>query len=271
MTTDLAELGELAEALATEAGELVEEMRAPLAIDGLEANATTKSSPGDLVTAADRAAERAIIDGIVATRPTDAILGEEGGQRAGTSGVRWLVDPIDGTTNYVYDIASYSVSIAAEVDGVLSVGVVYNPKTDTMFSGLIGSGARRNGVTISCSTASDLGTALVATGFGYVAERRRGQAEVLAHLLPEIRDIRRFGSAALDLCAIACGQVDAYYERGLNPWDLAAGTVIAREAGATVGDLRGGQPSPEFVLAANPALFLELRERLTDLAADQRP
>jgi myo-inositol-1(or 4)-monophosphatase len=268
---DLSELQELATGLAIEAGELVERMRADLEADGMTENAETKSSSVDLVTAADKAAEKSIIEGIISARSVDAILGEEGADRIGTSGVRWLIDPIDGTTNYVYDIPAYSVSIAAEVDGQLRVGVVYDPKNDTLFAASAGAGASRNGLPIRCSTKADLATSLVATGFGYLAERRRGQAEILLELLPQIRDIRRFGSAALDLCSVACGQVDAYFERGLNPWDLAAGALIAAEAGAAVGDLRGGLPSPTFVLGASPQLFEILRRTLADLDADALP
>ncbi|MFT7599560.1 MAG: myo-inositol-1(or 4)-monophosphatase [Acidimicrobiales bacterium] len=265
------ELLALASACARDAGELVETMRVELVADGITEHMETKSSSADVVTAADRAAERTIIDGILAARPDDSILGEEGGDRAGSTGIRWLIDPIDGTTNYLYDIPAYSVSIAAENNGVLVAGAVYEPRGNTLYAAAAGAGATRNGQPIRCTGKSELETSLIATGFGYVADRRRGQAEVLLELLPLVRDIRRFGSAALDLCFVASGLVDGYYERGLNPWDLAAGALIASEAGAIVGDLRGGDPSPTFVLASAPNLFPALRDHLIDLAADQRP
>lgn len=266
-TSDLSvELRDLAIALAVEAGELVEAMRADVDMTG-----DTKSSTTDVVTAADKASEQLIIDGILAARPNDGLLGEEGGDIESTSGVRWLIDPIDGTTNYVYDIPAYCVSIAAELDGEVVAGVVYEPKSEAMFEAVRGGGARRDGEPISVSPLADLPMALVATGFGYLADRRAGQGEVLAQLLPEIRDIRRFGSAALDLCRLAEGSVDAYYEKGLNPWDFAAGWLICAEAGGTLGNLRGGPPSEGFLLAANPHLFGVLRDRLVELEADKRP
>jgi myo-inositol-1(or 4)-monophosphatase len=269
---DLTEpLLELAEELGREAGELIERMRAEIDLAG-----ETKSSSTDVVTAADRASEALIIDRLEELRPGDGILGEEGGKRESSTGVRWLIDPIDGTTNYVYDVPAYSVSIAAEIDGVLAVGVVYEPQFDRCYSARIGGGARltrpgRSPEQLSVNRDVDLASALIGTGFGYLPERRRAQAEILVELLPEVRDIRRFGSAALDLCFLAEGQLDAYFEKGLNPWDLAAGTVIAREAGAVVGDLRGGPPSEHFTIAANGRLFETLVVRLRELGADSIP
>lgn len=274
-SVDLDALLELASGLAVEAGELIEQMRADLegsSGKGLTGGQLeTKSSVADVVTPADKAAEKLIIAGLESARPADAILGEEGSDRLGTTGVRWLVDPIDGTTNYVYDLPAYTVSVGAEVDGDIVVGAVYEPKGNTLYAARLGGGATRNGEPIRCTTKDDLGTALIATGFGYLADRRRGQAEVLLEVLPLVRDIRRFGSAALDLCLVAAGQVDGYFERGLNPWDLAAGAIIASEAGASVGDLRGGPPSPDYTLAAPTALFEPLRDLLVGLDADRRP
>ncbi len=272
---DLDALLHLASGLAVEAGELIEEMRASLegsTGQGLTGgDLETKSSVVDVVTPADKAAEKLIIDGLESARPDDAILGEEGSDRLGTTGVRWLVDPIDGTTNYVYDLPAYTVSVGAELDGVMVVGAVYEPKGNTLYAARLGGGATRNGQPIRCTGKADLETALIATGFGYLADRRQGQAEVLLEVIPAVRDIRRFGSAALDLCLVAAGQVDGYFERGLNPWDLAAGAIIASEAGASVGDLRGGPPSPDYTLAAPPPLFELLRDLLVGLDADQRP
>ncbi len=260
------ELRDLAVALAREAGELVEEMRADVDMAG-----DTKSSVTDVVTAADKASERLIIEGILAARPDDGVLGEEGGDIDGTSGVRWLIDPIDGTTNYVYDLPAYCVSIAAELNDAVVAGVVYEPKAETMYDAVRGGGARRNGEAMSVNPLTDLSLALVSTGFGYLPERRAGQGEVLAQLLPEIRDIRRFGSAALELCNVAEGAVDAYYEKGLNAWDFAAGWLICEEAGGMVADLRGGPPSESFLVAGNTHLLPLLRDRLVQLGADERP
>lgn len=263
---ELDDLLDLARSLAVEAGELIQSMRPSVDLAG-----DTKSSTVDVVTAADRAAEALIVDRLGSERPDDAILGEEGTGSSGTSGVRWIIDPIDGTTNYVYGIPSYGVSIGVEIAGALMVGVVYEPVFERCYAARTGGPATKNGVPISVNSDPSVETALVATGFGYVADRRRGQAEVLLGLLPRVRDIRRFGSAALDLCYLAEGQVDAYYERGLNLWDLAAGLVIARAAGAVIGDLRGNQPSDVFTLASNPALFEPLRALLVELDADRQP
>jgi myo-inositol-1(or 4)-monophosphatase len=247
----------LAEDLAIRAGRLAQELRT-VAIAGGE----TKSSLTDLVTEADRAAEEAIIGGILAARPHDAVLGEETVARSGTSGVRWIIDPIDGTTNYVYGVPAYAVSIAVEAAGELVAGVVHDPVAHATFAATRGGGATCNGRPIRCSDREELATSLVGTGFSYLARRRADQARLLVQVLPRVRDIRRFGAASLDLCAVACGRLDAYYEHGLQPWDLAAGWLIASEAGAVVGDLRGGPPSGQHVVAAPPALFQPLVELL---------
>ncbi len=256
-------LRDLAVAMAVRAGELAASMR-----DSIEASTTTKSSSVDLVTAADKAAEALIIEGLLASRPSDGILGEEGGERPSQSGVRWIIDPIDGTTNFVYDAPDYGVSIAAEFKGEIVAGVVYQPATRTLFEAVLDGGARRNGVDLAVNPANELATSLIATGFGYLADRRKDQAQVLLAVLPRVRDIRRLGSAALDLCFLAEGRIDAYYERGLNAWDLSAGVLIAAEAGATVGNLRGGKPDTGFVLAAPPDLFNPLRDLLVSVDAD---
>ena len=227
----------------------------------------TKTTGTDMVTEMDRASERLIVESILAVRPEDAILGEEGTDRPGTSGVRWIVDPIDGTTNYLYGHPGFAVSIAAEIDGEVCVGVVNDPLHQEVFSAIRGEGARRNGSLIHVSSETRLAHSLLATGFSYDPERRRRQAAVLTELLPVVRDIRRMGAASVDLCSVACGRVDAYYERGLQPWDHAAGSLIAREAGASVGDLTGGERRFEFCLAAPPALFEQLVPILESLGA----
>jgi myo-inositol-1(or 4)-monophosphatase len=261
------ELATLAGDLARDAGRVVVEMRSSVV-----GSATTKSSPTDPVTEADKAAEAIVVGGIERARPDDGIVGEEGTDRSGTSGLVWYIDPIDGTTNYLYDIPAYSVSIAVgEQGGPIRCGAVYNPVADELFEATAGGGATLNGRPIGVAAQTDLAAALVATGFGYRAERRRAQAAVVAELLPTVRDIRRMGSAALDLCWVACGRFDAYYEGGLNRLDFAAGWLIAAEAGAVCDDLRGGPPSTGFLVASAPGVHRQLGDRLRDLAADDLP
>lgn len=247
--------------LAEEAGALL--------LDGL-AGATvlaSKSSPTDMVSTMDRASEELIVSGIRRARPDDAIVGEEGTADAGTSGVRWILDPLDGTTNYLYALPAFAVSIAVEVDGEVEVGVVAHPSSGETFAAVRGGGATCNGVPIACSRETELAHALVGTGFSYDPARRARQGAVAGRVLPRARDIRRFGAAALDLCWVACGRLDAYYEKGLQVWDLAAGGLVASEAGARVGDLAGSAASPAFCLAAAPGLFDELRTVLVDAGA----
>jgi myo-inositol-1(or 4)-monophosphatase len=260
---DPSELVDLATDLATTA--------AALLVEGLARarhSVETKSSTTDLVTDMDRASEQIIVDGLAAHRPHDGVLGEEGSDRAGTSGVRWIIDPIDGTTNYVYGHPGFAVSIAPAWTDPASgrtevlAGAVADPLHDEVFTATAGGGAFRDGEPIRCSAATDLGQVLVATGFSYEADRRARQAAVLATLLPAVRDIRRMGAASVDLCSVACGRVDAYYERGLQPWDFAAGALVAREAGALVTDLDGGEPSTAFTLAAAPAVHPSLADLL---------
>lgn len=253
---------ELAVTFARQAGRIAVDMRSEAI-----ASATTKSSPTDPVTAADEAAEAVIVDGILRYRPDDGIVGEEGADHQSTSPVVWYVDPIDGTTNYVYGIPAYAVSIAAAVDGVLVSGAVFNPVSDELFSARAGHGAFLNGKPIRVAPPVPLASALVATGFGYQSERRRLQAAVLGQLLPAIRDIRRFGSAALDLCSLAMGRVDAYYEVGLNVWDYAAGWLLVHEAGGRCRDLAGNDPSGEFFMAAGPDLIEPLARAVVEATA----
>lgn len=196
----------------------------------------TKSTHTDLVTEFDRWAEATLVDAIIAARPNDGVLGEEGASIEGGTGVVWLIDPIDGTTNFVYDLPGCSVSVAASLDGVMTAGAVHDLVRNERFRATLGGGATRDGESIQVSRRAELETALVATGFSYDADRRRAQAAALVEVLPRVRDIRRFGGAAIDLCALACGRVDAYFERGLSPWDSAAGGLIAAEAGAVFDD-----------------------------------
>jgi myo-inositol-1(or 4)-monophosphatase len=219
---------------------------------------TAKSSPTDVVTEVDHEAERAIVDAITAVRPDDAIVAEESAARGGTSGVRWIVDPLDGTTNYVYRYPAFAVSIGIEIDGTLAAGVVHDTARDRVYTGIVGAGASCNGSPIVVRDHADLATALVATGFQPQPERRAWQAGVLVRVLPIVRDIRRGGSAAIDLCGVASGQLDAFYEAGLAEWDLAAGTAIVRAAGGVVERLeRPAAPTP-LVVAGGPRLVAPL-------------
>jgi myo-inositol-1(or 4)-monophosphatase len=274
-----AELLEIAVIAALEAGELLTDG------DGRVAVAATKSSPTDVVTEMDRRSEELITRRLLAARPADAILAEEGGASAagsyasgGESPVRWVIDPIDGTVNYLYGLADWAVSIAAEVAGTVVAGVVHLPRHGETFTATLGGGAwlARAGrgqvaqapVALRGRPGVPLSQALVATGFGYLAARRKIQGEVVAALLPLVRDIRRGGAASVDLCSVAAGRVDAYYERGLNYWDYAAGALIAAEAGAVVAGL-SGPPGGSMTIAAAPSLFVELSAALGALRPER--
>ncbi len=266
MTADIrgggAELLDLAVAVAREAGRMLIDKRPATGPDVVE----TKSSPTDVVTQMDQAAERLIVDRIRAARPGDAFLGEEGGSSTGSSGVRWIIDPIDGTVNYLYDLPDWAVSIAAEVDGEVVAGVIENPNRGETYTAVRGAGALLHAATgtseLRCRTGVPLERALVATGFGYFTARRAHQAEVLRAVLPRVRDIRRGGSCCLDLCSLAAGRVDAFYERGNQEWDIAAGGLIVREAGGRVEGLAGAPAGPELTIAAAPDLFPALHDLL---------
>jgi myo-inositol-1(or 4)-monophosphatase len=260
MTTP-AELLTLATDVACEAAELIVERRR-----GRITVADTKSTDTDVVTAVDRESEELIRKRVLAVRPDDAFLGEEGEDVHGTSGVRWVVDPIDGTVNYLYDHPTYAVSIAVEQDGETVAGVVVNAPLGETFAATAGGGAFLDGQPVRVSGCTDLSLALVGTGFGYDPVRRAAQADVVRALITHVRDIRRIGVGAVDLCYVACGRLDAAYERGLNPWDYGAGALIAAEAGARVGGLHGAPVSPEMTIAASPAIFGALHDQL--VAAD---
>jgi myo-inositol-1(or 4)-monophosphatase len=273
---DAGALLRIAVAAASEAGRLLASWRGDERPEVVE----TKSSPTDVVTEMDRRSEALITSRIRAHRPADAVLGEEGGQTAGgpagdgseagrPSRVRWVVDPLDGTVNYLYGLHDWCVSIAAEVDGTVVAGVVEVPRRGETFTAVAGHGAWLHRgearLALRCSAGVPLGQALVGTGFGYDAGRRQIQGEVVAALLPYVRDIRRGGSAAVDLCSVAAGRLDAFYERGLNYWDFAAGGLIAREAGATVGGLAGRPESTSLTVAAGPGLYQQLEAFLSRL------
>ncbi len=246
---------ELAVALARVAGTTALEMRSDV-LGSVE----TKSSPTDLVTVADATAEQIIVNGIRAERPGDAIVGEEGTSRDGTTGITWQVDPIDGTTNFVYDLPAWSVSIAVASPGHTEVGVVYNPVNDELYTAVRGRGAFLNGRPVAVNDQSDLALSLIGTGFSSQSEIRKVQAGIAATVLPEIRDYRRFGSAALDLCAVACGRVDGFYESGLNVWDYAAGALMVEEAGGVCRHLPANEHHGAWLVAAPPLLVDQLQE-----------
>jgi myo-inositol-1(or 4)-monophosphatase len=256
---DLDELLDLATRAAHEAGRLV--IRTPN--DSLQA--AIKSSPTDFVTKMDHASEELIRRIILTVRPDDGMVGEEGTSRPSRSGVSWLVDPIDGTTNYLRDLPNYSISIAAAREKETLLGVVYDPTLVETFAAIRGRGATLNSAPITCSVTA-LSESIIATGFSYSSDQRARQAEVLRSVLPSVGDIRRPGSAAVSLCWVACGRLDAFYETGLQPWDYAAGSLIAREAGA---DIQGAQEilaRSELIVASAPSVTAGLREIL-DAAA----
>ncbi len=258
-------LREVAVAVASEAAELLAE-----AVDRVRTEVGTKSSATDVVTEMDRASEALIAARLAELRPDDGLVGEEGTDRAGTSGLRWVVDPLDGTTNYLYRHPFWNVSVGVEAvpagggPAEPIAGCVVVPSLGETFAAAAGRGATCNGEPIDVGDASPLATTLVATGFNYDADVRTAQAEVLARLVGRVRDVRRGGAAAADLCGVACGRLDAYYETGLAPWDRVAGTVIAREAGARVEVLDRSRFGTDVVVAAHPERFDDLVDLLVD-------
>jgi myo-inositol-1(or 4)-monophosphatase len=219
-----------------------------------------KTTPTDLVSEADVAAERAIREVLGRRRPSDAILAEEGGATdgEGEGSLRWVVDPLDGTINFLFGIPAFAVSLACEEGGQTVVGVVLDPVREELFSATRSSPAMLNGHPIRCSERSELATALVATGFGYDTQVRARQAKVVSRVLPQVRDIRRVGAAALDLCWAACGRFDAYYERGVQPWDVAAGALIAKRSGLAVRRLPAAGEDAAGIVAAPQGIVDEL-------------
>jgi myo-inositol-1(or 4)-monophosphatase len=265
----VADLRELAERLARAAGDLVRTGRP----DRVEV-ASTKSSATDVVTRMDADSEALLRREIAAARPDDAVLGEEDGASSGTSGITWVVDPIDGTVNYLYGVASYAVSVAAVVgapdpqEWTVLAGAVHSVVDGRTWTAGLGGGATVDGRSLRVVEPTSLAQCLVGTGFGYDADRRRAQARVLVEVLPRVRDIRRLGSAAIDLCLVASGELDLYYERGLNPWDMAAGGLVAQEAGAVLTGLRERAADHEMTVAGASGRVGELVRLLEDVGAD---
>ncbi|MGO4102911.1 inositol monophosphatase family protein [Leifsonia sp. YAF41] len=265
-TPPAAALLNLARDTALAAGDLVRTRRA----EGVDI-AASKSSPEDIVTNADRESEVLIRRLLAKARPNDGFFGEESDATAGSSGLTWVVDPIDGTVNYLYGIPSYAVSIAV-VEGdadpatwTTLAGAVLNPATGELFTASAGGGSFLGERALQVRAGVELPLALVGTGFGYSAPRRVRQAQVVAGLIGEVRDIRRMGAAALDLCSVAASRLDVYYERGLSPWDHAAGALVAREAGARVGAFGEDREGNDLVIAAAPDLYARFEPRLSQL------
>jgi myo-inositol-1(or 4)-monophosphatase len=255
----VSELRVLAAEAARAAGELLRERF----LAGGERAVGSKSSPTDLVSEADLAAERAIRAIIGERRPGDAILGEEGGETQEGEGLRWIVDPLDGTVNFLFGIPQWCVSVAVHDDAGGLAGVVFDPLRDELFAGERGGRTTLNGAPVSGSRSTDLATSLVATGFSYTADVRTIQAEVLARVLPCVRDVRRMGSAALDLAWTAAGRYDAFYERGIHAWDVAAGTVLCTSSGLEHRELEAEGVAPAGLVVAPPGLLGALAELVT--------
>ena len=251
--SDKAELLDLALRVGKKAAELLSARP-----DVLEVS--TKSSDVDIVTQMDKASEALIVSSILAQRPNDGIIGEEGAERKSTSGITWVIDPLDGTVNYFYEMPGWNVSIAAkDKDGVV-VGVVVSPTINSTWWAIRGEGSFHNGKKLTCNDPVELNRTMLATGFAYESEKRAVQLNCISTLLPHIRDIRRNGAAAVDLCFVGSGNVDAYFESGLHEWDIAAGGLIAQEAGAIISTNEiGGQ---KFILAAGPHLHQILKNTL---------
>jgi len=237
--------------------------------DALEIS--TKSSATDVVTHMDEQSERYIVEHLRSAHSSDGILGEEGTQVTSTSGRTWIIDPLDGTVNYLYQIPFWAVSIGLKDDltGDAILGVVYAPALSALYVASAGSGAWKvvdnSWEQLTVSKCEDLDVALMGTGFGYAATRRTKQSQMLTHVLPSVRDIRRLGSCAIDLCLVASGELDGFYEEGVNPWDHAAGALMVREAGGQVSGLFGNTESDAMLLATTPKIFPALL-RILELA-----
>lgn len=246
----ISELLELALGIAERAGELL--LQRPLTFE-----VTSKSVAIDIATQMDRESEKFIVDSLLSARPDDGIIGEEGSNRPSSSGITWVIDPIDGTVNYLYGLPGWSVSIAAkDSEGVL-IGVVLSPTIGSTWSATRGGGAYFNGKNIHCNEPIALDRALIGTGFVYDVSKRASQGKVVAALLPQVRDIRRMGSAAVDICYVAMGAFDGYFEMGLKEWDVAAASLVASEAGALI-----STNSQDRTCCAGSSLFPQLIQAL---------
>lgn len=245
------QLQELSIEAATRAGEMLLSRPHDLGV-------MSKSSPTDVVTIMDKKSEQLLQEILLGARPDDGILGEEGASLTGTSGIVWVVDPLDGTVNYLYGLPGWAVSVAAQLDGATVAGCVYAPSLSRLWNAALGNGALLNGRKISCNDPVEFDQALIGTGFSYSASERGIQGEFIKELLPRVRDIRRMGAAAVDLCYVASGSIDGYFETGLHPWDLAAGELIVRESGGVVSDLAGGSASKAMTVAGGKSIHASL-------------
>lgn len=246
---DVAELRAVAVTLARQAGDMALHGRRNGPV-----TANTKSSSIDMVTEFDKASEQLITRGLAERRPDDGIVGEEGADVSSTSGIVWHIDPIDGTTNFFFDVPLWAVSIGAVDELGPVAGAVYIPALAEMFSAARGHGATMNNTPLRARENLDISDALIATGFSYDITQRPHHTRRVANMLNHVRDIRRMGAAAIDLCFVAAGRLDAYFEENLNSWDLVAGQIIATEAGAIVSNFEGGPVRPQQVLASSSAL-----------------
>lgn len=262
MSDHAAELEHFAMQLASGAAEVIRDQRG----QGMAVSA--KSTATDLVTEVDRRIEQWLVGRIARLRPDDAVLGEEGGGRPGSTAVRWVLDPIDGTVNFVLGLPQYAVSVAAEFEGAVVAGAVCNPVSGEVFHARLGGGGFLGDAPLPGPRDVPLARAVVGTGFGYDAGQRERQVAVVGRLLPRVADIRRLGAASLDLCAVAAGRLDAYFEAGLNRWDYAAGALIAAEAGCVVSGLRGRGPSSRLTAVAGAGLAPAFFGMLEELGAD---
>jgi myo-inositol-1(or 4)-monophosphatase len=252
MSADLrSELVAIAEQVALAAGQLLMDRPDTFTL-------TEKSSAVDFATQMDEQAESLIVKSLLAARPDDGIIAEEGAAQKSKSGITWVIDPLDGTVNYLYGLPGWNISIAAkDKDGVIA-GVVYAPSIGALWKATKGGGAFLNNKVIKCNNPIKLNMALIATGFSYDLELRKEQGSRIQRLIPQIRDIRRNGAAAVDLCYVAMGAVDAYFESSLKEWDFAAGGLIATEAGAIISGRSGGAPDGDMVVCAGPSLHAQL-------------
>ena len=261
----------LCDDFAREAGEFAHTARRDLG-PGARAAHATKSSAVDPVTEFDQATEALVVDRLRRERPDDSIVGEEGANHRGSSGYEWHIDPIDGTVNFVYDLPGWCTSIAVLRDGAPIAGAVYAPVVDELYSAELGGGTTVNGREVVVSTSTTLATSLAATGFSYhLDQHRRAQAARIARVLPTVRDIRRQGSAALDLAYVASGRVDVYFEEFINSWDVAAGVLLVTEAGGIVSAFDGSDvdvTAPAGIVAATPALHQTMIDGVAEVAAD---
>ena len=252
MSADLnLELASLAEEVARSAGALL--MQRPDSF-----TFTEKSSAVDFATQMDQQAESLIVKSLLAARPDDGIIAEEGAAQSSKSGITWVIDPLDGTVNYLYGLPGWNISIAAKNQEGVIAGVVFAPTINSLWKATKGGGAYLNNKAIKCNDPVNLNLALIATGFSYDLELRKEQGARMQRLIPQIRDLRRNGAAAVDLCYVAMGAVDAYFESSLKEWDFAAGGLIATEAGALISGRTGGAPDGDMVVCAGPSLHAQL-------------